>query len=416
MNINTLPHASDLQGPLRRDVGALILGGAHGSLAIARSLGRRGVPVFAASDHPLVRLSRYVTRVLPWDVCGADPLPRLLDLARREQLDGLVVFAGGDAEVRFLAQNHATLSAIFRLTTPPWEVVKWSYDKHLVRQHAEAVGVATPVSYSARNRDEVERLDCRFPVVLKPSVRDSVNAFTQAKAWRADDRATLLARWDQAAALVGDDAVVVQELIPGEGTTQFSHAAIWDRGRPVVSLVAQRLRQYPIEFGYTSTYVETADCPQVAEASRRFLGPLGFTGIAEIEFKFDRRDDRYKILDVNARAWTWTALGFAAGIDFPYALWRLATGEAVEPIVASEAAWMHASRDAVAAAQLMLAGRLSPREYLRSLKTPLAFAAFAADDPIPGIAELPLALARTITRRLPVAARELVGTWRRRMG
>lgn len=417
MNISTWPQATDLHRPFRRDVGALILGGAHGSLAIARSLGRRGIPVYVASDHPLVRLSRYATRVLAWDGSDAEALPRLIDLAGRKHLHGFVVFAGGDAQVRFLAQNHAALSSIFRLTTPPWEIVKWSYDKHLVRQHAAAMGIDTPVSYSARSRDEVERLDCRFPVVLKPAVRNSINAFTLAKAWRADDRATLLARWDQAAALVGGDAVVVQELIPGNGETQFSYAAIWDRGRPVVSLVAQRLRQYPIEFGYTSTYVQTANSPRVADAGRRFLGPLGYTGIAEIEFKFDQRDDRFKILDVNTRAWTWAALGFAAGVDFPWALWRVAMDEVVDPTVAqNEAAWIHASRDAVAATQLMLAGRLSPGDYLRSLKTPIAFAAFAADDPIPGIAELPLALARTLTRRLPLAAHDLVRACLRRMG
>lgn len=416
MNISTLPRAPDLQNPFRRGAGALILGGAHGSLAIARSLGRRDIPVCVASDHPLVRLSRYASRALTWDVSAADALPRLIDLAGRERLDGCVVFAGGDAEVRFLSQNHAALSSIFRLTTPPWEIVKWSYDKHLVRQHAAAMGIDTPESYAARSRDEVERLDCRFPVVLKPAVRDSINAFTLAKAWRADDRASLLARWDQAAALVGGDAVVVQELIPGDGDTQFSYAAVWDRGRPVASLVARRLRQYPIEFGYTSTYVRTADCPPVADAGRRFLGPLAYTGIAEIEFKLDRRDDRYKILDVNARAWTWTALGFAAGVDFPYALWRVARDEAADTTTArTEAAWMHASRDAVAATQLMLAGRLSPGAYLRSITTPLAFAAFATDDPIPGIAELPLALARTVTRRLPLAARGLVAAGGRRL-
>ena len=38
----------------REAPGALILGGAHGSLAVARSLGRRGIPVwFATHDHPI---------------------------------------------------------------------------------------------------------------------------------------------------------------------------------------------------------------------------------------------------------------------------------------------------------------------------------------------------------------------------
>ena len=54
------------------------------------------------------------------------------------------------------------------------------------------------------------------------------------------------------------------------------------------------------------------------------------TGVVEIEFKHDHRDGRYKLLDVNPRAWTWNALGSIAGVDFAHVLWRLAMGEAVD--------------------------------------------------------------------------------------
>lgn len=43
--------------------GAIVLGGAHGSLEIARSLGRRGIRVWLITDdNPLARMSRYVER------------------------------------------------------------------------------------------------------------------------------------------------------------------------------------------------------------------------------------------------------------------------------------------------------------------------------------------------------------------
>jgi hypothetical protein len=64
----------------------------------------------------------------------------------------------------------------------------------------------------------------------------------------------------------------------------------------------------------------------------RFLRSLNYSGLVEVEFKYDARDERYKILDVNARAWTWNALGSIAGVDFPHVLWQLAMGEAIEPI------------------------------------------------------------------------------------
>jgi len=180
---------------------------------------------------------------------------------------------------------------------------------------------------------------------------------------------------------------------------------VFDRGQPVAALVARRTRQYPIDFGYTSTFVETIERDEVDEAARRFLAALEFSGLAEVEFKYDARDQRYKLLDVNARVWTWAALGGAAGLDFPILAWRLAMGESVAPVeMQRRAAWMHGSRDLVAACQEMLAGTLSPAHYL-AFRPNLVFAAFTLDDPLPGIVEMPLALGRVLKRRLPVAAR-----------
>src|SRR5262249_48714364 len=196
------------------------------------------------------------------------------------------------------------------------------------------------------------------------------------------------------------------ELIPGRGAAQFSYAALWDRGRPVASLTARRSRQYPIDFGYTSTFVETIARADVEHTAWRFLDSLGYDGLVEVEFKYDTRDRRIKLLDVNARAWTWIALGERAGVAFPHLFWRLAMGEAV-PSARGVAGvgWMHASRDIVAACQEMAAGYLAPRDYFACLRQPLQFAAFAADDPLPRMLDVPLSLGRFLTHRLPAALR-----------
>jgi D-aspartate ligase len=55
----------------------------------------------------------------------------------------------------------------------------------------------------------------------------------------------------------------------------------------------------------------------------------------------------------------------------------------------------------------MALGILSPVSYVKSLRRPLRFAAFAADDPLPGIVDLPLALSRVLARRLPTMARRV---------
>jgi predicted ATP-grasp superfamily ATP-dependent carboligase len=386
--------------------GALILGGSHGALAAARSLGRHGIPVwFASDDNMLARLSRFVRKGVSWpgpNASGAADF--LLELGRRHNLRGWVLIPCADEEARLISQNHAALSQMFRVRTPPWEIMRWAYDKHRMNERAAALGLDLPRSFSAASRDDLLNADLRFPAILKPAVKHDGNAFTLAKAWRADDRAALLARYDDAVALVGAEAVVVQELIPGRGAAQFSYAGLWDRGRPVASLTARRSRQYPIDFGYTSTFVETIARADVEHAACRFLESLGYDGLVEVEFKHDARDGGLKLLDVNARVWTWIALGGRAGVDFPHLFWRLAMGEALASARgAPGVGWMHASRDIVAACQEMAAAQLAPRDYLASLRRPLQFAAFAADDPLPGILDVPLSLARLFTKRMPAA-------------
>jgi predicted ATP-grasp superfamily ATP-dependent carboligase len=381
-------------------------------LAVARSLGRRGVPVwFVTDDHPIAKYSRYVERSFDWR--GPDDPNAtgwLVGLARRHALEDWTLFAGGDREVRLVAENHELLARAFRLTTPPWAVAQFACDKRLTHQHAVAVGVDCPWSLYPACRADVAAAALRFPVILKPTHRTGRNAFTDAKAWRVDDRAALLSRYDEAAALVGPDAIVIQELIPGAGDVQFSYAAVWDNGAPVASMIARRLRQYPVDFGFTSTFVETFEHAPVEEAANRFLAALGFSGLVEVEFKYDVRDCRYKLLDVNPRAWTWIGLSEAAGVDLPWIQWRLSRGEtALEAAPAPRArtglAWTHASRDLVAAAQQIARGALRPRDYAASLARSARFAAFAMDDPAPALVDLPIVIARLLTRRFTNAPR-----------
>jgi D-aspartate ligase len=383
--------------------GALILGGAHGSLEIARSLGRRGIPVWlVTADNPLASLSRFVERSLRWSgPRDSSALAFLTDLVRSHGLDGWVLFAGGDDDVWFVAQNHAALGALFTLTTPAWDKIRWTHDKRAMNARAAELGVAHPLTRQVRSRDELAALEITFPVILKPAVRQGRNAFVDAKAWRADDAATLRTRYDEAKTLVGADTIMIQELIPGNGTAQYSYAAVWDGGKPVASLVAQRRRQYPVEFGFTSTLVETIDQPQIEADACRFLSSLDYSGLVEVEFKYDARDRRYKILDVNARAWSWIALGAAAGIDFPALQWRLAADEQVAPHKAPRGAgWLYFSRDLAASVQEMLSGGLSPAAYLKAFRTPLALATFAWDDPVPALLDVPLSAVRVAARWL----------------
>jgi len=372
--------------------GALIVGGAHVSIGLARSLGRHGIPVWLLASHPIPKFSRFVQRSFSWPGADHEDGPAsIIGIATRYGLNGWVLLATGDEDMRMIAQNHAIFASRFRVTTASWETVQWMYDKRLTYQRAASLGIDCPWTFQPCDLDDVQRLNCRFPVILKPAYRKGANEFTRAKAWKADDRSALISLYQWAAALVGNDAVIIQEWIPGNGNSQFSYAGLWNRGDAIASLVARRTRQHPINFGRSSTFVETVEQDQIEKLACRFLKSLDYTGVVEVEFKYDQRDRRYKLLDVNGRFWTWNALGALAGVDFPYLAWRQALGQTVSSGRArTGVAWVHASRDIIAAFQEISRGTLTLEDYLAGFLKPLAFANFALDDPMPAIVELPV--------------------------
>jgi predicted ATP-grasp superfamily ATP-dependent carboligase len=271
---------------------------------------------------------------------------------------------------------------------------------------AEEVGVEYPRTHYPRRRADVERLACDFPVILKPAIKEGNNRLTVAKAWRVDTRDELLLRYAEACGLVAPELVMVQELVPGGGDCQLAYGGLSHEGRVLASVMARRTRQYPMDFGRASTFVETVDVPEIAELAERLLARLGFTGVIEVEFKRDPRDGRCKLLDMNARPWGWHTLSARAGVDFPYLHWCLMQGHPVsEAHGKSNVSWMRLSTDLPTAMREILRGRLSLASYLGSFRGPRESAIFALDDPLPGLFEIPLlalVVGRRVARRRPV--------------
>jgi D-aspartate ligase len=378
--------------------GALVLDSNPGGLAVVRSLGRHNIPVWAFTGrHRLASLSRYCTRSLRWPIASEqDKAEWLKEVGRRHKLDGWVLFSASDETARLVSRNRGRLGSQYRLTTPEWEVMRWAYDKRLTYQLASDLGVSHPKSFFPRNRKEVESIDFEFPVVLKPAYRETFNRFTQSKAWLARDRSRLLELYDSAVLLVDPSMIIIQELIDGGGKHQFSFACLCLQGRSVGSLVARRTRQYPVDFGYSSSFVETIELPEIETVASHILGNLRYSGVAELEFKYDPKDQKFKLLDINARFWTWHSLGARAGVEFPYLLWKVANDQSIEEVRARGGfKWVHMTADLLAAIEEVSRGRLSIREYVRSVTDTPEFAIFSRDDIVPALLEIPLFLLKS---------------------
>jgi D-aspartate ligase len=368
--------------------GAVLIGGDYRALGMARSLGRRGISVCVLTDeHILACLSRYARHRFRWPT--TEPLVFLTKLAA-EGFAGWTIFPSGDESAALVSRNHALLSRYFILTTPPWPVFRWAYDKQLTYKLASDTGVPCPTTSYPEGRADLEGVEYSFPMLLKPSSKHEPSRFTRQKAWRVNNRAEMLTRYDEACALIQPDSIMLQDLIPGGGDRQFSYAALCVDGVPLASIVAMRRRQQPVDFGQSSSFVEAVEEPEVERLARVVLRAIRYSGLVEVEFKRDPRDDQFKLLDVNPRVWGWHTLGAAAGVDFTFLAWQLVNGRRISETRGRPGVkWVRAITDALAVLQQLRAGSFSLRDYVSSLRFPIERAIWAHDDPLPAVFEIP---------------------------
>ena len=372
--------------------GAVVIGGDYQGLGIVRSLGRHGVPVCIVDDeHSIARYSRYATHAVfaPDLRDESRTVEALLDTGRRLNLQGWVLFPTRDETVAALSRHRSRLEEVFRVPTPGWSTIECAWDKRETYRLARELGIPTPQTWHADNVDQLRTLDVRFPVAIKPAIKEHFFYATKAKAWRANNWAELEDLYARAVAQVGPAEVILQDLIPGDGRQQFAYCAFFGKDGSIGSMVVRRARQHPPEFGRASTFVETIENESLEVMSARFLKAIDYYGLVELEYKCDPRDGQFKLLDVNARTWGYHSLGFSAGVDFPWLLFCDQLGLPFERRrSAPDISWVYLSTDLPTALSEWVRGRLHLGEYLRTLWSANTEAVFSVQDPMPAIAEL----------------------------
>lgn len=371
--------------------GAVVLGGTFVCLTAARNLAENGVRVCVlGSATSVARFSRSVSHFAKWprELKGDEIPDYLVKMAEKLRIRGWALFPSCDEHLRIVGQHSRQLAGHYVLTTPPWETVRFLYDKRLTYTLAQTAGVAMPQTYVPGNADRLAALDVGFPVVLKPAITGRFMTTTNRKAYRADNRRELQRHYEAMSRVIGPSEVIVQEFLPEPSRNLFSFAGYFRKGEPIVGLSAKRTRQLPSDFGRTSSLVEAVEVPELRELASQLLRAIHYTGLAEVEFMWNEKHARFELLEVNARLWAWHGLAIAAGLDLPYIAFAYAVGQnPTLGVMRQGIKWVRFLTDVRAAAQEIRSGALSICQYVTSLHGPKAFAVFSPSDPIPFIAE-----------------------------
>lgn len=300
------------------------------ALAIARSLGRRGikVQVGAERDTSLASSSRYcsVHRTYPSPERDQKAFERfVLGCARRGEFD--VILPVTDVVMHAIAANQDALRHHCALACPPFAAFETATDKWSLLQRAGACGVPVPrtrlVDGLPDLRKQLAGVD--VPAVVKPTrsrVRTK-DGWIATGVHYVPSREALCRLYEDTPYLSHHPSLIQQRIV-GPGLAVF---VLFSHGELLIDFAHRRLREKPPSGGASVLSESVAVDPQLREYAVRLLGPLGWHGVAMLEFKQDRRTGEIFLIEVNGRFWGSLQLAIAAGVDFPYLTYQLAVGE-----------------------------------------------------------------------------------------
>ncbi len=383
--------------------GCIVLGSDFKALGVIRSLGRRGIPCVVIDNQPRSAwLSRYAHRRFHWQSLmeGEKFLHFLLRLAKMQQMEGWALFPAQDEAVEFVSRYCKELTPFYRLVTQDWNILQLASNKRQMNEIAEAATVPYPQTCYPTGEADLDDLEIRYPCIIKPTISVHMQYSLHVKALPAADLTELKAQYRLALTHVPAEELMIQEIVPGHGESQFSEVAFCKDGTMLLSMTARRTRQYPIDYGLGSSFVEAIEVPEIHDQTVRLLKKLALTGMVEVEYKYDHRDGLYKLLDINVRPWGWHTLCAACGLDFPYIQYQALLGYLPEPTIPRYGArWWRPMTDIPAGIQEVRAHLTTPQAYLKSLWGQTVFSVHNWSDPLPSLADGVSAITRYLKRR-----------------
>ena len=382
----------------------------HGAHCAMRSLGRLGVRVYGLRHRAPSpsNLSRFCAGTVD---AGCDGRPAGDEAGIVEELlragrklgAGTVLISGTDEWAVFVDQHAEELFDVFAFSRPRPGLVARLASKRGLYEVASACGVPTPTLVVPSTLDQAVALapSLTYPVMVKPVVsRPDVSAKAV-----VHSPAELIAYAHIHAEETGRPNLLFQEYIPGSDSDVWMFTGCFDaQSRCVVGFTGQKLRQCPAHMGHTSLGLARPN-PRLAAEAAAFMTRIGYAGIVDSGFRYDARDDTYKILDVNPRVGgNFRQFVSVGGIDVVRAHYLNVCGI---PVAAGEQVdgrrWLKEDSDLIALMQYRRLGELGIRAWLKSVRHVDEGSTFALDDPLPFVSAMGLLVSDTVA-----------GRWRRR--
>lgn len=386
------------------------------TLEAARQFGKIGIKVVTADPKKfkIANWSKYVTY-------HKSPIPidteNFLEWLKAKAQEGIftTVLPTSDLMVWYLSSRRKELSKYFDTFIPSKKSAEACLFKDLLYKYCIKHGVGTPATYFPISFEEVDKIAKKiiYPAVIKHRTSVGMSIIKKGDVVFSEDE--LIKKYKKDILVYDKECILktspyvewqmIQEYIPDAVDNLYGVQGISIKeGKCAALACVKRMRGEPPKMGI-GICSEVIDNPELASEVKKFLRAVKYNGPFGVEVLYDKRDERYKIIDINPRITGLTGLAIGNGLNIPLIWLDILQGKQnlKDEVIVGNRVYVHLISDI-----LYMPGNIlhapnklkSIKDIFRTYFGPKKFAVFSLDDPMPFIIDVIMSLRNKIKHPL----------------
>lgn len=291
----------------------VLLGADLNCYSVARAFHEAyGVKSYAFGRYMLgtTKYSKLIDFTVVEDLCNHQVMLDTLIRFAKMHPDGKLILIGcTDAYADLIIENQKALSEYYFCPCPDKTLTEELISKDSFYRICDRYHIDYPNTVVLENKNETQKLASlpfSYPVVIKPS--SSIHYWRHPfdgmkKVYKADDRKTAEAIVNKIFSSGYDSTLIIQDFIPGDDSGMYVLTCYSDRNAKVKMMCMGHvlLEEHTPKGIGNHTAIITEYHAEVMEKLKEFLESTGYRGFSNFDIKFDPRDKKFKVFEINLR-------------------------------------------------------------------------------------------------------------------
>lgn len=240
-------------------------------------------------------------------------LEALDKFAKEHKNKKILLISSNETYAEFIVKNKSKLNDQYVYNYPSLNIIKSLIDKEVFYKTYQDSILDFPkmLFFEVKSKEKIV-VDFMYPVIVKPADVVSYNHIDfegKNKIYKIENETELLNVINKIKNSGYKGTLIIQEYIPGDDSYLFDSVVYSDKNAKVklISFAQIGLQEHTKHMvGNAAVLINgfnayDGNVPEMVEKIKNFMETIKYQGFAEFDLKYDVRDKKFKVLEINAR-------------------------------------------------------------------------------------------------------------------